>query len=237
MNGVSIEEYYERVEKHQYKEVLTSISPGMTKLKDFLEFSELSLSLKIHLTSMLIRRSVGINSGIYLPNDVDWLIEHFIRDYKTDLADVALHETISKAIKMIQSENAFSDCIIGTVYMYTALEFYLKHKLGYKFFLQSESEIENSQKIMGLSIGLAYNRVKRANFRVSKELHKIDTYFKERGKEMGYEAEELQNIQIQGRISSFRNSILHGHYQFHHSEGTLLTLLFILLHYCELEER
>ena len=229
---LSIAEYYEKVKEFKYEEHLVSVSHDLTKLTDFLKFSELSLELRIHISSMLIRRSVGVTNGIWMPDDVNWLINNFIQEYKSDLADPARWEANYKSILMIQGDKSFSDCLIGRIYMYTAIEFYLKHKLGFKVYPNSEEDISSNKKITFLSIGTAYNRVKRANFRVSSELNLIDKYFKERAKSMGYQYEELQNLQIQGRLNSLRNSSLHGHYQFYHAEGTLLALLFILLHYC-----
>lgn len=231
-----IENYRKKIKEFNFEEFPQIIGHKMVMLKNFLEFDKLSLEVKIHLTSLLIRRSVGVNNGIYLPEDVNWLISHFIGEYKEDLSDPSKHDAHKRAIELVTSEETFSDCIIGTTYMYTVIEYYLKYKLGYKIFPKSDEELFQNQKIRENSIGSAYLKVKKSRFRISNELNIIDKHFKERAKEMGYEREELQNIQIQGRLNQNRNMFLHGHYQYYHAEGTLLVLLFILLHYCELEE-
>jgi len=233
-----IDEYENRIKKFKYLEYPECIGLGkITTLNDFIDFDELSLEVKIHLSSMLIRRSVGIPTGIYLPDDTYWFISRFVEEYIIDLADPSRHEAHKKALIMIMSEHAFSDCIIGTTYMYTVIEFCLKYKLGYKVFPMCQEEFENNKKFNDMSIGNAYFKVKKANFGISRELHLIDEHFKKKAQKMEYNAEELQNCQIQGRLNASRNKSLHGHYQFFHSEGTLLALLFILFHYCEAYEK
>ena len=144
---LSIAEYYEKVKEFKYEEHLVSVSHDLTKLTDFLKFSELSLELRIHISSMLIRRSVGVTNGIWMPDDVNWLINNFIQEYKSDLADPARWEANYKSILMIQGDKSFSDCLIGRIYMYTAIEFYLKHKLGFKVYPNSEEDISSNKKI------------------------------------------------------------------------------------------
>ncbi|MGZ4041647.1 MAG: hypothetical protein ACXVNM_01175 [Bacteroidia bacterium] len=233
---VSIEKYAQLIRKFDFEENPIVIYDEMVMLKDFLEFEKLSLEVKIHLASMLIRRSVAVNTGIYLPVDVEWFINNFLKEYKVDLAERTRTGLHKRAIEMIMSDKPFEDCIIGTTYMYTAVEFFLKHKLGYKVYPINEAEGLNNQKFNKMSIGPAYLKVKKSNFRVSKEFHLIDNHFKEQSANMGYGKEYLEFHLLQGRLNSYRNISLHGHDQFFHSEGTLLALLFILLNYCEESE-
>ncbi|HXB42373.1 MAG TPA: hypothetical protein VNZ49_17675 [Bacteroidia bacterium] len=231
-----MEKYTQLIEEFDFEENPAVIYDGMAMLENFLEFEKLSLEVKIHLSSMLIRRSVAVNTGIYLPVDVDWLINNFLKEYKIDFADRSRTGLHKRAIEMIMSDKMFEDCIIGTTYMFTAIEFFLKHKLGYKVYPTNKIEGENNQRFNTMSIGPAYLKVKKSNFRVSRELHLIDNHFKEQSENMGYGKEFLEFHLLQGRLNSYRNISLHGHNQFFHSEGTLLALLFILLHYCEAHE-
>lgn len=235
---ITIDIYKQKIKEIAFEEYPEIIVNGEDQyLKDFLKYDELDLDLRIYLTRVLICRSVGIGSGIYLPDDTDWWIEKFQDVHIMNFADFTRTEAIIEAIKQIQSNESFGKCIIGTTFMYTVMEFYTKFYLGFNPLIDMfEKDKSNLEKYRQISFSSAVIRLKKCQKEVSKEICAIDNFFKQKASSLGYEPEPFKNSYIAYRLSYYRNMVLHGENQFAHSEGTFLVLLYILYTYCHLKE-
>lgn len=238
-NIFTIEDYQKKIKEIGFIEYPTVILGDLDQyLKDFLKAEELDLELRIYITRLLICRCLGINSGVYLPADVDWWIKEFQRIHVGNIADFTRSEAIIEAIKQIQSDDNFGKCIIGTAFMYTVMEFYTKYFLGFNpladMFEKDKTKHEQYQKI---NFSSAILKLKKRNTEISKHLCAIDKFFKEKAEEFAYEPEPFKPSYISYRLSYFRNMVLHGQNQFVHSEGTFLVLLYILYTYCHMKHK
>lgn len=229
---ITIEDYEALKAKHNFEEYPDIIAHPMTALNDFLVFKELSLDVKIHLCSMLVRRTIGLQGEVNMPYDAKWLMQHFMEEYELDATEFWKTDAYLKGLKLVQEEEMGSR-IVGTTYLYTMIEAYLKHKLGYRFL---EDDSETNKRLIKIGIGDAYIKVKKGNNRVSREFHLIDQYFKEQAVHLRVIQEDMNYVKLEGRLKLLRNLNLHGRNQFMVGEGILLSLLFALLHYCEIHE-
>lgn len=231
---VTIDIYKQKIKEIGFEEYPTIVTNGEDQcLKNFLKYDELDLDLRIYLTRVLICRSVGIGSGIYLPADTDWWIEKFQNIHIMNFADFTRTEAIIEAIKQIQSNEPFGKCIVGTTFMYTVMEFYTKYYLGLNPLIDMfEKDKSNLERYRQISFNDAVIKLKKLQKEISKEICAIDKFFKQKAMSLEYEPEPFKNSYIAYRLSHFRNKVLHGENQFAHSEGTFLVLLYILYTYC-----
>ncbi len=231
---LTLENYHVKIKYMDFKEYPETID-GINDqyFKDLLNPEELGLDVRVHITTTLICRCVGINGGIYLPAGVDWWITEFQRIHLSNIADITRSDAIIAAIRHIQSEDSFGKCIIGTAFMYTVMEFYSKYFLGFDpLFDRFDNNLEKIGKYQEVQFSEAIIKLKKQNLAISRELCKIDKFFKQKADIMGLDLQLHNNSYLADRISKNRNQILHGQNVFLHSEGSLLVLLYILYTYC-----
>lgn len=171
--------YLNKIEEigfNEYPEIIGGVNDKY--FQDFLDSKDLSLELRIHLTSAIICRCVGINEGIYFPVDVNWLVTEFQKNHHASVADITRTDAINLAIDHIQSEDVFGKCIVGTAFMYTTLEFFSKYYIGFNPLIDrldnNHEKIEQYQKVR---FSEAIIKIKKSDFSLSKELCKIDKFF------------------------------------------------------------
>ena len=234
----TLNDYQIKIKEIGFEEYPTIIyGAGDQYLKDFLEYNKLDLDVRIYLTRLLICRCCGIDSGIYLPADVDWWVENFEEFHFANVADFTRTEAIKEAIRQIQSDDRFGKCIVGTTFMYTIIEFYTKFNLGLNPFIDMwEKDQTNIEKYRNISFSDAIRKLRKRNKVISKEICQIDAFFKEKAAALSYEPEPFKESYIHYRLTYYRNKWLHGENQFMVSEGTFLVLLYILFSYCHIKD-
>jgi hypothetical protein len=158
---MTINEYKEKVKMTRFVEFPHFLNVQEKGLSDIVNFDEADIELKIHLVEVVICRCFPIGGGIYFPTDSKWLITNFLHSYEINVPNPAITSTIKEAIRMIISENVFTENVIGTTFMFGVIEQYAKYLLGYKPTDFDFFDKENHQKFRNLPIGQAINQLKK----------------------------------------------------------------------------
>jgi hypothetical protein len=234
----SLKDYELKIKEIGFEEYPTVISgAGDQYLKDFLNYKTLDLDLRIYLTRLLICRCCAIDSGTYLPADIEWWVKNFEEFHLVNVADFTRTEAIKEAIRQVQSDDPFGKCITGTTFMFTIIEFYTKFFLGLNPLIDSfEKDKTNIEKYRNISFSEALKKLRKGNKVISREICAIDKFFRKKATNLGYEAEPFRKSYVHYRLTFHRNRWLHGENQSRISEGTFLVLLYILFTYCHLKE-
>ncbi|MDB5199173.1 MAG: hypothetical protein JWO92_1136 [Chitinophagaceae bacterium] len=235
-----VEEYKELIVKIDFKEYPLHYPDETNFLYKIINYEETDLDLKIHLTKLILCRSFfGSYTTWY--NDVKWFIGSFFKDFKKDLIKIELTDTISLAAEMIMSEEIFSKRIIGTTFMFGIIEFYAKHKLGfrplnYNFFDEEKKKHIKKLTLQGkssLSIKTAFENLQHQNLPISQALNDIDDFTTKHLSENCIESKNWTPHRIADRIVLARNAMLHGELHSFHDKGPYLLMLYILFHLYE----
>jgi hypothetical protein len=236
-NEFSLSQYKQKIQDIGFIEYPQFIDGTEKCLKDFLNYDELSIELRIHITRMLICRCVGIDSGIYLPADVHWWIDNFISFQFVDLADFTRTEAIKEALRQVRSDDTFGKCIVGTAFLYIIIESYTKFFLGLNPLIDRfERDQTNIKKYREMQFNDALIRLRRSNKTISREICALDAFFRDKANNIGLDPGPFKFSFTIHRLILNRNMCLHGENNLMVSEGTFLALLYILYSYCHLLE-
>lgn len=221
-------------------------------LKDFVDFKEADLELKVYLGKLIICRCFSLSGGIHFPDDVNWFINNFMEEFKRDLIKPWLTNTIKEAILMILSNDPFAKEIIGSTFMFTVIEYYAKHKLGfrpleYDFFDKKKNDYfkkdfrfnfpELKKVPKDISLPRAIELLQRKSFLISDTFNDIDKINKQRQKELGFQETRWTKYKISSRLAISRNTMLHGENHAFYDVGKYLTMLYILFYLCDTKDK
>ena len=199
-------------------------------LKDFIDYNETDLDLKIHLTKVIICRSFSSTGGIYWPDDVAWFIDNFFKNFEADLIKPWLSETIKEAIKMTTSGETFTKEIFGTTFMFGVVEFYAKYLVGWRPEKFDFFDKRSQDKFRKMYIGDTINKLKKTKTGIAKSLNEIDNHNTQRLKEVEIRGHRWTISKIADRLSLSRNTMLHGENHSFYDKGRYLIMLYILFH-------
>lgn len=227
---MTVEEYKVIAKENRYEEHPYGIFAGQTELKHFINFNEASLDLKTHMAKVILCRNFSPAGGYCVLSDQDWFIEQFIKEFTTDPIRPWLATPIKDSIKMILSNDTFSNEIIGATFMFGVVEFYAKHLLGWRpmeadFF---DDKYHSSYREMTLST--AINKLKKGKTYLAETLNYIDKQSINRLKELMIEEKRWVNAKIADRLRIARNPMLHGENHSFSYIGRYLCLLYILFY-------
>lgn len=233
---MDINSYQRKIQEVGFEEMPLILFPDEPKLEDFLSYEDLDLDLKIHLTEMLIVRCFPPTGGIYMSIHAEWLIKGFLSEYEWDLIQSWRTAPIKESIDLILSNESFTKVPIGTVFMYSVIEFYAKSKIGwnpmeYDFFHEKNKKVRNE-----INLNHALNKLRKLNIPIAKSLNKIDKINLKKYKEVGIKDDRFTKIKVIDRLNFYRNIMLHGEKHFS-SEGEYLIMLYMLFHWNEIKER
>jgi hypothetical protein len=107
------------------------LNDGTALVSRFINFAEADIDLKIYLNKLILCRSYYGTYTAWYP-DVEWFAQNFFREMQRDFIKPELSETIKFAAGMILADEPFTKGIIGTNFMFGVIEFYAKHKLGFR---------------------------------------------------------------------------------------------------------
>lgn len=225
---MTLPEYIEKRDEIGYEESPQVIFHDMPTLQNFVTFCEIDVELKIHLSKVLITRSIPPSKGIYMLSDVEWFIREFFSTYEKDLIEPYRTSAIKSAVDMVQSDDTFGKLIIGTTYLFGVVEYYAKCFLGYNAYQNSANT--EKEKFKSMSIGQAFNKLRRSKHPIAISLNAIDNNNIEKYKSRGLYDKYEDCIRLEGRLTQSRNKMLHGWSHNDYSEGTLLVMIYILFH-------
>jgi hypothetical protein len=242
---MTFEEYTDKITEIGFEEFPYIILGGEKNIGDIVDYDKASLELKIHLAKVTLCLCFSPTGGIYIPANCDWFISNFFQTYDKDVLKPWLTTAIKTASEMISSDNF--NGIIGTTFMFGVIEFYVKHKLGfrpneYDFFDNNKKnyfrELNKDAKSVRpeLSLGKAFEFLQQKDFPISHSLNEIDKHNNERLQELGIEEKRWVKVKIADRLSLARNAMLHGEQHFFYDKGKYLVMLYILFHLNEQKE-
>jgi len=212
------------------------VNTGTELISRFVVYSDANLELKIYLAKLILCRSFyGTYTAWY--DDVKWFINGFFEEYSGDNIKPWLSLTIKEAAQMILSDELFTKGVIGTTFMFGVMEYYAKHKLGfrpmdYNFFDKKKKEYVKKidPKKNDLSIRPAFEYLQKLNLPVSIALNEIDTFTINKLTEKDISSEGWRPHKIADRLNLARNPMLHGETHTFYNEGPYLLMLYILFH-------
>lgn len=215
------------------------LNDGTQLLSKFMPYQQMDIDLKIYISKLILCRSYY---GTYTAwfNDVEWFIENFFAEMGKDYIKPELTNTIKMAADMILKGDTFTSGIIGTTFMFGVLEFYAKHKLGFrpldydffdrtgkKEYLQS-LDIQN--KKMDLTIKSAFEQLQSTSLPIATALNEIDAFTIARLSRAGIPSERWYVHRIAERLNLARNPMLHGESHSFYSIGAYLLMLYTLFY-------
>jgi hypothetical protein len=163
-----------------------------------------------------------------------------------DFIKPELSGTIKLAAEMILADEPFTEGIIGTTFMFGIIEFYAKHKLGFRplefnfFDKKGKSKylkmLDLQNKKMDLSIKPAFEQLQKKELPISLALNGIDAFTKARLSPLGINSTGWTVHPIADRINLARNHMLHGEAHSFYSTGAYLLLLYSLFHLYDIIE-
>lgn len=127
---MNIQDYQKRIAENGFTEY-PLFNDGTQLLSKFMSYQEMDLDLKIYISKLILCRSYY---GTYTAwfDDVLWFTEHFFVDFRQDHIKPQLTNNIRLASEMVLKGEVFTAGIIGTTFMFGIMEFYAKHKLGFR---------------------------------------------------------------------------------------------------------
>lgn len=128
----TLDDYTSAIQPNRFDEFPAGIGAGMTMMEDFINYNEIDTRLKIHLSTVILKRNFSSLDGHQVLMDPQWLIVQFLSGYQKELIKPWLTETIGEAMKMIISPHTFTKGIIATTFMFGVVEYYAKHFLGWR---------------------------------------------------------------------------------------------------------
>ncbi|MFT3911420.1 MAG: hypothetical protein QM737_18500 [Ferruginibacter sp.] len=215
-------------------------------LKDFINYEEADISLKIYLCELIIYRHFMAMGATILPDDIKWFIESYFSTYNADLIDLVRTRPIQEAKSMIMSEDMFGKATVGTVFMFGIIEFYAKYKLGYrpnKYDFFDKDKISYSQKVLNISkskhiyIKEAFDLLEEGNLPISKSLKLINTKTISKMEELYIDEKRFTKFKISDRIKIARNAMLHGDLLTFFDKGRYMLMIYILFQLNETYEK
>lgn len=241
---MSIAEYQKLIAQNGFEEY-PLLNDGKKLLSKFMVYGEMDLDLKTYLSQLILCRSFyGTYTAWFA--DVEWFTENFFAELHQDYAKPHLTNTIRFASNMILKGDAFTAGIIGTTFMFGVLEFYAKHKLGfrpmdYDFFDKKGKKeyilpLSIDNKNMDLSIKSAFEQLQLTKLPVANALNEIDDFTIARLTRAGVPSERWHVHRIAERLHLARNPMLHGESHSFYSVGSYLLMLYTLFHLYELKE-
>lgn len=244
MSLLNLAAYKILIAEIKFDEYPTGFIPEQGYLNKFIKYYDTDIDLKMYLAQLILCRSFyGTYTAWYA--DVDWFINSFFAHYELDFIKPGLTNAIKEAAGMIISEDVFSKKIIGTTFMFGILEFYAKHKLGfrpqeYNYFDSKKKEyikqIVPAVNKPDLTIKAAFEYLQKQRLSHSKALNDIDTFTTGRVSAGGIESKEWTPHEIADRLTLARNSILHGELHSFYDKGPYLVMLYILFYLHDLKE-
>ena len=220
-----------------YEEDKIFIAHPEETLKNFISYSDTTLELKIFLCELLIYRHFMATGAIILPDDINWFIEEYFKEYKKDLVDPIRTKAIIEAKDMIMSDDIFGKATVGRVFMFAVIEFYAKYKLGFRphkydfFDIEKYSftkEFFDTKKPKHLYIGKALDLLETKDLPISRSLKSVNERGTNKMNELNIKEEKFVYHKISGRLSIVRNAMLHGEQFTFFDKGKYLLMLYIL---------
>jgi hypothetical protein len=241
---MTISEYKNIISNNGFEEY-PIYNDGTALVSRFIIFTEADIDLKIYLNKLILCRSYYGTYTAWYP-DVEWFAENFFSEMQRDFIKPELSETIKFAAGMILADEPFTKGIIGTTFMFGVLEFYAKHKLGfrpseYNFFdkkgkAQYLKQLDVQNKKMDLSIKPAFEQLQQKELPISIALNEIDAFTKSRLSSAGVHSKDWTVHSIGERLNLARNPMLHGEDHSFYSTGAYLLLLYSLFHLHDMKE-
>lgn len=233
---MTVQQYKDEVAKNHFVEFPYFIGGNAQQLSDFVVFDLADYDLKIHLAKVILCRCFSPTGGIYFPFDADWFISNFLKTYERDLTKPWITSAIKMAADMIMSDDTFDKGVIATTFMFGIIEYYAKHKLGFKPLDFDPFDTDNLSKFRNTFIGDAISKLKKTKTAIGKSLTDIDKHNIARLKEFGITEQRFTKARIADRLTLARNTMLHGENHSFYDTGKYLLMLYILFHIHEEQE-
>lgn len=229
---MTIQDYTSSAIEKGFDEHPFVIYGGITEMKDFVDYEDADIDLKIHLAKVILCRNFSPAGGYCVLSDHNWFIENFLKHFEADPVRPWLSDTIKESIEMILSEAIYTTQITGTTFMFGVVEFYAKYLLGWRPMEADFFDEETHGHFRRMSLSEAINKLKKGDNQLAKELHYVDRQSTNRLKEVLIEEKRWVAPRIADRLRMARNPMLHGeNHSFSHI-GKYLCMLYILFYLC-----
>lgn len=213
-------------------------------LKDFVQYRETTLELKIYLAELIIYRHFMAMGATLLPADVDWFIEEYFSDFEGDYILPERTRAVNQAKELIMTGDLFGKTPIGSSFMFGIIERYAKHKLGFRphrfdfFDKKGKNAYIKKYEFDKNDIYLkgAFDKLENLGFPISESLKKINSKTSRKMKELSIEEERFVLFGISDRLSIARNAMVHGESHTFFYIGRYMLMLYILFQLNELKE-
>ena len=250
---MTIQNYKDKISEIGFIEFPFLSNSTKLSLGDFIEYDQTTLELKIYLAKLITCRSFPQLGHYRNDEDVKWFIKNFLRTYNIDRVNPFRIGAIKEAIEMVISDDFFIKVIIGTIYMFSIVEFYAKCKLGFNPAQYDPFDTDNlkpnpqkreyikqhfdeSERIpFDLSINSAIERLSKKDLPISKSINEIDELNKRRFAAYDTEDFRWQRAKIADRLSLARNVMLHGENHSFFFTGRYLAMIFVLFYLHDFE--
>jgi len=218
---------------------------GKQLLSKFILYDEIDIDLKIYLSKLILCRSFYGTYTAWYP-DVIWFTENYFTKLPRDFIKPELTNTIKIAAEMILKGDTFTSGIIGTTFMFGVLEFYAKHKLGfrpmdYDFFDRNgkkeyirQLDVEN--KKLDLTIKSAFEQLQHTSLPIAAALNEIDSFTTSKLAQAEIPSDRWNVHLIADRLHLARNPMLHGESHSFYNIGAYLLMLYTLFHLYDCKE-
>jgi|GEM_PF-3745614 hypothetical protein len=230
---MNVAQYSKRCIEMGFTEYPMMVTPGVTpRMMDVVNLEEAELDLKRHVAGVLLCRCFPFTGGVNF-GEPEWFITHFLTMYKEDAVRPWLTKTIQRAIELINSDNVFTDNLIGTTFMFGILEFYVKQKLsGRPLPVHSFEQNDNNGKY--LSLEYALDELQKKELPISIAVNKIDDDMYKVLSRWEKPEDDWKRHKVVSRVSKARNDMLHGNKHTYYSMGEYMAMLYILFHLYDL---
>ncbi|NOT73410.1 MAG: hypothetical protein HOP08_00680 [Cyclobacteriaceae bacterium] len=228
---MNIEEYRTEAQKVGYREHLTYTVASEQSLESFLDYTNLDLDLKIHLSKVILCRHFMSTGETILPADIYWFIRNFLSEFETDFIKPWISAAVKHTIEMIISGDTFSKQIIGTTFLFGVIEFNIKYRLGYRPEKYHTFDNYYHQQYRRMFLGPALNKLKKTNSLLACDLNEIDQQNIKALKLTGIAEKNFVITRMADRLTFARNIMIHGESHSFYNTGIYLTMIYILFHF------
>ncbi|MEO6669292.1 MAG: hypothetical protein ABIN36_07440 [Ferruginibacter sp.] len=242
---MNIDQYKIAAEKFGYKEEAIFHEHPEEYLKDFVDYKNTTVDLKIYLCELIIYRHFMAMGAIINPDDVNWFIQEYFSYYDADYILPDRTKSIKEAKELIMSGDIFGKAPIGAVFMYGIIEFYAKYKLGFRpnkydfFDFEKHSytkQFTNKDKPQMIFIKEALDFLTQGELPISLSLRRIDSKTVNKMNELFIEERRFVYFGISDRLRISRNAMVHGENYSFFDRGRYMLMLYILFQLNELKE-
>jgi hypothetical protein len=239
---MNVTEYKQAAENVGFIEYPKSLDKNAEiQLESFVSYKDSSIDLKIYIAEMLTCRCFATSWGIRMYENIKWFIGNFLNELDREPFRPWMTNTVRYAIDIVY-RNVPAEVPVGTLFMFSVIEYSTKHVLGYRpkeFNIhEKEGEIASLAYFKKyeprrnpehhITLYPAFKQLMLQDLPLSHSLQRIN------GDTLEYlrllhSTNEYQSI-IE-RLAKHRNDMAHGTRQSYYAIGAYLVMLYTLFYF------